>query len=90
MESRVQRWGNSLAVRIPKPLAAEIGLEDSSPVELSLQDGKLVVAPAVKPAVVLSPAAYNAKVGLAIVCPVTSQIKGYPFEVPIRCRISTG
>src|SRR6266540_2846820 len=34
-----------------------------------------------RPALVLSPAAYNAKVGLAILCPITSQIKGYPFEV---------
>ncbi len=34
-----------------------------------------------RPAVVLSPAAYNGKVGLALVCPVTSQVKGYPFEV---------
>lgn len=36
-----------------------------------------------RPAVVLSPAAYNEKVGLAIFCPVTSQVKGYPFEVLI-------
>ena len=36
-----------------------------------------------RPAVVLSPAAYNGKVGLALVCPITSQAKGYPFEVPI-------
>ena len=34
-----------------------------------------------RPAVVLSPAAYNGKVGLAILCPITTQIKGYPFEV---------
>jgi mRNA interferase MazF len=33
-----------------------------------------------RPAVVLSPATYNKKVGLALLCPVTSQIKGYPFE----------
>lgn len=32
---------------------------------------------------VLSPSAYNEKVGLALLCPVTSQVKGYPFEVPI-------
>jgi len=32
---------------------------------------------------VLSPVAYNAKVGLAILCPITSHIKGYPFEVII-------
>ena len=36
-----------------------------------------------RPAVVLSPEAYNRKVGLAIFCPVTNQIKGYPFEVLI-------
>src|SRR5580692_3346787 len=34
-----------------------------------------------RPAVVLSPGAYNRKVGLAILCPLTAQIKGYPFEV---------
>jgi mRNA interferase MazF len=36
-----------------------------------------------RPAVVLSPEAYNGKVGLAILCPVTNQVKGYPFEVLI-------
>jgi mRNA interferase MazF len=36
-----------------------------------------------RPVLVLSPASYNAKVGLAILCPITSQIKGYPFEVLI-------
>ena len=34
-----------------------------------------------RPAVVLSPADYNDKTGLAVLCPVTGQIKGYPFEV---------
>jgi len=36
-----------------------------------------------RPAVVLSPEAYNGKVGLAVFCPITSQKKGYPFEVDI-------
>jgi len=36
-----------------------------------------------RPALVLSPESYNGKTGLAIFCPVTSQIKGYPFEVLI-------
>lgn len=36
-----------------------------------------------RPALIVSPRAYNAKVGLALLCPVTSQIKGYPFEVPL-------
>lgn len=34
-----------------------------------------------RPAVVLSPHAYNGKVGLALCCPITNQVKGYPFEV---------
>lgn len=33
---------------------------------------------------VLSPAAYNERVGLALLCPITGQIKGYPFEVALR------
>ncbi len=36
-----------------------------------------------RPAIVLSPSSYNAKVGLALFCPVTNQIKGYPFETII-------
>jgi mRNA interferase MazF len=36
-----------------------------------------------RPALVLSPEAYNSKTGLALVCPVTSKVKGYPFEVPL-------
>jgi mRNA interferase MazF len=40
-----------------------------------------------RPAVVLSPRPYNSKIGLAIVCPVTSQQKGYPFEVQIPSNL---
>ncbi len=36
-----------------------------------------------RPALVLSPHAYNGRVGLALCCPVTNRIKGYPFEVHI-------
>jgi mRNA interferase MazF len=36
-----------------------------------------------RPALVLSPAAYNHKAGLLVACPITSQVKGYPFEVAI-------
>ncbi|MBP1464285.1 AbrB/MazE/SpoVT family DNA-binding domain-containing protein [Candidatus Chloroploca sp. M-50] len=45
MQSKVQKWGNSLALRIPKSFAAEIGLSDGTPVELTLVEGKLVIAP---------------------------------------------
>jgi mRNA interferase MazF len=36
-----------------------------------------------RPAIVLSPKSYNQKVGLAVFCPITKQVKGYPFEVSI-------
>lgn len=36
-----------------------------------------------RPALILSPSAYNGRVGLAIMCPITNQAKGYPFEVPL-------
>lgn len=45
MKARVQKWGNSLAVRIPKCFAEEVGLRDRAPVEVSVAKGKLVVAP---------------------------------------------
>ncbi len=49
MKTRVQRWGNSLAVRIPKSFAEEVGLRDDSPVDLRLSQGKLVLEPAGPP-----------------------------------------
>lgn len=36
-----------------------------------------------RPALVVSPASYNARSGLALVCPITSRVKGYPFEVSL-------
>jgi mRNA interferase MazF len=36
-----------------------------------------------RPALVLSPSAYNGRVGLALLCPITNQAKGYPFEVSL-------
>lgn len=36
-----------------------------------------------RPALVLSPTAYNGRVGLALLCPITSQAIGYPFEIPL-------
>lgn len=45
MKTRVQKWGNSLAVRIPKSFAVEAGLQADSAVELSLVEGALVVQP---------------------------------------------
>ena len=45
MKTRVQKWGNSLALRIPKAFAAEAGLCANAAVELSLVEGALIVRP---------------------------------------------
>jgi mRNA interferase MazF len=37
-----------------------------------------------RPGIVLSPARYNRPIGLALTCPITSRVKGYPFEVPLE------
>jgi mRNA interferase MazF len=144
MKTTVQRWGHSLALRIPKPLAVEIGLSHDAHVDVRLVDGRLIITPlpqspftleqllasltddnqhaeltpgnathrqparqrvyipergdlvqigsrqAEAPeqlphtlATVLSPAAYNQKTGLALMCPLTEQIRDNPFEVPV-------
>jgi antitoxin MazE len=53
MKTRVQKWGNSLALRIPKSFADEVGLLNDSSVEVSLTNGKLVVVPIEKPSLSL-------------------------------------
>ena len=53
MRSRVQKWGNSLALRIPKSFATEVGLHRETSVEISLADGKLIIAPVAKPKLTL-------------------------------------
>lgn len=45
MRTRVQKWGNSLAVRIPKPFAEGAGLRQATEIEVSLENGTLRVSP---------------------------------------------
>jgi antitoxin MazE len=45
MQTKIQKWGNSLGLRIPKSFAAEAGVEAGSTVDLSVEDGELVVRP---------------------------------------------
>jgi antitoxin MazE len=49
MKTRIQKWGNSLALRIPKSFAVEVGLENETDVDVALADGKLVITPVIKP-----------------------------------------
>jgi len=53
MRTRVQKWGNSLALRIPKSFATEVGLQRETSVEVSLADGKLIITPVAKPKLTL-------------------------------------
>lgn len=45
MKTKIQKWGNSLAARIPKSFAAELGIGDGSPVEMTLEAGAVVIKP---------------------------------------------
>ncbi|MCH9010675.1 MAG: AbrB/MazE/SpoVT family DNA-binding domain-containing protein, partial [Chloroflexi bacterium] len=49
MKARIQKWGNSLALRIPKALAEEVHVRQNTQVEISLVDGKIVVEPVKTP-----------------------------------------
>jgi len=52
MKIKVQKWGNSLGLRIPKVIAEEIGLKENTPVELSLKKKKIIISP-IKPEITL-------------------------------------
>jgi antitoxin MazE len=45
MRTTVQRWGNSIAVRIPAAFARELGIEDQAAVDIAVRDGEFVVTP---------------------------------------------
>lgn len=45
MKTRLQKWGNSLAVRIPKPFVKEAGLEYGAAVDVSVEEGTIVITP---------------------------------------------
>ena len=49
MKTRVQKWGNSLALRIPKSFANEVELQRDTSVEVSIANGKIVITPIAKP-----------------------------------------
>ena len=49
MKTRIQKWGNSLALRIPQAFAKNFNVTKGSAVEMSIEDGKLVITPAHKP-----------------------------------------
>lgn len=53
MKTRIQKWGNSLALRIPKSFAVETGLDQDALVDVSLIDGKLIVTPVPQPPITL-------------------------------------
>ncbi len=45
MRAQLKKWGNSLALRVPTGLLAELNLSENSTVDLKVEDGKLIIAP---------------------------------------------
>ena len=45
MKTKIQKWGNSLALRLPKAFAEQTGIENGSDVQISIQDGKIILVP---------------------------------------------
>ena len=46
MRTKIQKWGNSLAVRVPRAFASELGIDDGTAVDLSIDQERLLVTPA--------------------------------------------
>jgi antitoxin MazE len=59
----VQKWGNSLAIRIPLALAGQLKISDGTDVELAVRDGELVVRPLLGPSLSLKELLKNCKPG---------------------------
>lgn len=53
MKVRIQKWGNSLALRIPKSFALETSIENGSTVDVAIESGAIVVKPAVEEKILL-------------------------------------
>lgn len=49
MKTKIQKWGNSLALRIPKPYAEEAHLSEDAAVDITVRNGKLVIVPLLEP-----------------------------------------
>lgn len=48
MKTRLRKWGNSLALRVPSSFAKDTHVEDGSEVEISVVEGKLIITPLIK------------------------------------------
>ncbi|MDP1690252.1 MAG: endoribonuclease MazF [bacterium] len=72
-----------VAKRTYIPSRSDIVWLDFNPVRGHEQGGR-------RPALIVSPEKYNAKSGLALVCPITSQAKGYPFEIDFKTKAVQG
>jgi len=49
MLTKIQKWGNSLGLRIPKSFAAEADVEEGSTVDLAIENGELIIRPVRRP-----------------------------------------
>src|SRR5438552_10794224 len=83
MAHRAGRWQGDLVKRKPSYVPAR---GDAVWISLDPQAGHEQAGR--RPALVLSPSSYNRKAGLALMCPITSHAKGYPFEVAVPADLA--
>lgn len=50
MQTHVSQWGNSLGIRLPKSIAESLGLKSGTKLDVVMEDGKVIISPAVKKA----------------------------------------
>ena len=53
MQTQIKKWGNSLALRIPKLLAEQLDIKTDSEVEIAVEDGQMVIRPLPEPTLTL-------------------------------------
>ena len=53
MQTQIKKWGNSLALRIPKLLAEQLGIKTDSEVEIAVEDGQMMIRPLPEPTLTL-------------------------------------
>jgi len=99
MKVVVKKWGNSASVRIPASVMAAAALSLNQAVDVREEAGRIVIEPireetfdlddlvaGITDENRLDPAIYNGKTGLMVCCPLTTRIKGYPFEVALASQ----
>ena len=100
MQTKIARWGNSLAVRLPAEVVRDLGLSEGQIVDLKSNTagdiGWAELSPVLgteqggrRPALVLTDRRYHEKSRRAVICPITRVARAWPFEVSLPPTLKT-